>query len=128
MVNEIKQTIIKNKIGILLVAIYLITTYLLFSTTAPTMWLFGFPCPGCGLTRAGFRLMRLDLVGAFHYNPSIFLVPVAVYAYFKKNVPFLAIIIALVIAIFIYRLTTSFGIEPLVINRNALMFRLVEWF
>jgi len=72
--------------------------------------------------------MRLDFLGASNYNPSIFLVPVAAYAYFKKNVPLFATIIVLVMAIFVFRVMTSFGTEPLVINRNALMFRLVEWF
>jgi hypothetical protein len=32
----------------------------------------GFPCPGCGLTRAGVRLLRLDFAGAFQIHPFIY--------------------------------------------------------
>lgn len=41
----------------------------------PTVWhcpvrlLFGFPCPGCGVTRAVLSVLRLDLKAAFQYNP-----------------------------------------------------------
>ena len=128
MLNDLKQIIINNKIGVLLASIYVLMAQLIFSYISPTMWLFGFPCPACGLTRAGLRLIRLDFIGAFSYNPSIFLVPFGVYAYAKKNAPLFAIVIVLVIAIFIFRLMTSFGVEPLVINRNALMFRIIEVF
>jgi hypothetical protein len=33
----------------------------------------GFPCPTCGGTRAALALARLDLPGAFHANPLVFL-------------------------------------------------------
>jgi len=128
MLKDFKQVIINNKIGILLASIYIVVAQLLFSYISPTMWLFGLPCPACGLSRAGFRLLRLDFVGAFNYNPSIFLVPFAVYAYVKKNVPLFVTVFVLVISIFIFRLMTSFGVEPLVINRNALIFRFIEVF
>jgi len=128
MLNNLRQVLINNKIGILLVSIYIVASQLLFSYISPTMWLFGLPCPACGLTRAGLSLVRLDFVGAFHYNPSIFLVPFGVYAYVKKNTPLFVTVFVLAVAIFIFRLMTSFGVEPLVINRNALIFRLIEVF
>lgn len=37
----------------------------------------GLPCPGCGLTRAGFALLRLDLAGAYRIHPFIY--PIAGY-------------------------------------------------
>ena len=40
----------------------------------PMVLLTGFPCPGCGLTRAGFRVLRLDFVGAWRVHPFIFAV------------------------------------------------------
>lgn len=34
----------------------------------------GRPCPGCGLTRAGLSILRLDFRTAWSFNPTIFLV------------------------------------------------------
>lgn len=33
---------------------------------------FGFDCPGCGVTRAAYLLLKFDFISAFKYNPSIF--------------------------------------------------------
>jgi len=128
MLNDLKRALINNKKGILLASTYVLAAQLIFSYICPTMWLFGIPCPACGLTRAGLRLMRLDFVGAFTYNPSIFLVPFGIYAYVKKNAVFFVTVMIFIVAIFAFRLTTSFGAEPLIINRNALIFRLIEAF
>lgn len=40
----------------------------------------GVPCPGCGMTRALWALLRLDFREAFLYNPLIFAMPY-VFAY-----------------------------------------------
>lgn len=32
----------------------------------------GVPCPGCGITRALVCLLKFDFVGAWNYNPMIY--------------------------------------------------------
>jgi len=40
----------------------------------------GFPCPGCGLSRASLALLSGDPVRAFHFHPLVFVVlPVAAF-------------------------------------------------
>lgn len=33
----------------------------------------GFMCPGCGISRMFLSLVRFDIVGAFSYNPVVFI-------------------------------------------------------
>lgn len=43
----------------------------------------GFPCPGCGMTRAALALLRLDVAAAWGYHPLVFAMPyVALYLFF----------------------------------------------
>ena len=128
MIKDLKLFIKANRIGLLLAAFYIILAQLIFSYISPTMWILGLPCPACGMTRAAFSLLRLDFAGAFRYNPGIFLVPLGIYAYAKNKLWMLAFVFFAIIAIFVIRIFTSFGIEPLVINRNALIFRIIELF
>lgn len=45
----------------------------------PTAAIAGVPCPGCGLTRATFALLRGDVQQAYRYHPLVFvLAPVYV--------------------------------------------------
>lgn len=59
---------------ILLVAYGLITNYF-HVCNCPIKLMIGFPCPGCGMTRACLSILRLDFVSAFRYNPFVFVLP-----------------------------------------------------
>ena len=49
----------------------------LFLTGCPIHRLTGLPCPGCGMSRALFCLVRLDFAGAWYYHPLAFFLPPA---------------------------------------------------
>ena len=52
----------------------------------PVQHFTGVPCPGCGMSRAAFALLRLDFSAAFRYHPMIFVLPpVALYTLFGKK-------------------------------------------
>ncbi|MCL2566173.1 MAG: DUF2752 domain-containing protein [Defluviitaleaceae bacterium] len=122
-------TVLKdNRIGLIVLGIYLLLAQLIFGYICPSMWLLGLPCPACGLTRAAFSLIRLDFRGAAAYNPMIFAALPAFYFYHKKYlIPFAIIVLALFVVFFV-RINASFGVEPLIINRNALIHILLGGF
>ena len=63
----------KNNLpGLLAAAGYILIFQLFFTTICPMQLLFGLPCPGCGLTRAAFLLLRGDLPAAFAMHPFLF--------------------------------------------------------
>ncbi len=67
--------------AILAIAVaFVLLRYVLYST-CPVTLITGFPCPGCGMTRALFRLLRLDFVGAFEIHPFIYPVVVLVFLF-----------------------------------------------
>lgn len=58
---------------VLLIIVWKIVTSFFFHASCPIVLLTGFPCPGCGISRAFFKVLRGDLKSAMVMNPSIFL-------------------------------------------------------
>lgn len=68
-----RADIIRLRLPLFLLAGYSLVAELRFGQLCPSRILLGRICPGCGLTRAGLALLRLDFAGAFSWNPAIFL-------------------------------------------------------
>ncbi|MCR5702826.1 MAG: DUF2752 domain-containing protein [Lachnospiraceae bacterium] len=73
----LKEDIRNNYKGILIVIIYSVVTQLVFGFICPFRLVTGIPCPGCGLTRAGLSLIKLDFGKVLYYN--VMIIPIAIY-------------------------------------------------
>lgn len=62
--------------------------WLVFLPGCPVRNMTGIPCPGCGMSRAWFSLLRLDVAGAFSHHPMFWSVPVFFWAFWKDWRPF----------------------------------------
>lgn len=51
---------------------YGVVTHLLFDRFCPMLILTGFPCPGCGMTRALFLVLTGRFAAAWRFQPSVY--------------------------------------------------------
>lgn len=130
---------IKNmKTAIFVIAVYLGFMELVLHNGCPFVVLTGFPCPACGLTRAGLHLLKGEWIQAWNLNFMIFPIAVIVivaviYRYFlNKSVVFLkkyvAAVIIVMVTYYIYRMFAEFpGEAPMSYYYGNLFRKLVEW-
>ncbi len=72
---------LRNKL--LLTAAYICLVLIAYRLSIPCVYRYflGIPCPGCGMSRAYFSLLRLDFAAAFSFHPMFWSVPI-LYLYF----------------------------------------------
>ncbi len=83
----------------------------------------GFPCPGCGLTRAFLSILHFDFKASFFYNPSwpvvilivlvIFFSPTKLGKTLMHSKIFWAFSIGIIFGLYIYRMINIFPNYPL---------------
>lgn len=128
LINDIK------KYGSMIVAITaaLIIEFFIFHRICPVAIISGFPCPGCGVTRALAALLTLDFSAALTLNPCIFLwVPLAIYLFICRYILqikiqrlnlILTIVGVLSILVYIIRMLTMFpDVYPMNYNHDCIM-------
>ena len=131
MIKRLLDDLKQNKELITALLILWAVLNLVFHRFCPVVLISGFPCPGCGITRAMLLFITLHPVNAFYYNPSypLWIAIAAVFVWLRYvkgrstailKKPLLAICI-ITIAINIWRLVFIFpGHEPMVYVKDNL--------
>lgn len=138
-VNRIKKDIQQFWIAGVAFVIYYIIVHAIFDAFCPLLVTTGFPCPGCGLTRAGLYLLKGNIMQAAVINPSIFLVILFLlycgyFRYLKgsktRGFSFaLGVLVAAALAIYIYRMYLYFPNKaPYVYHRKNLLAEMFPWY
>lgn len=130
---------IKNYyIAIMLFAVYNVVIRNLFHAFCPFLIAVGFPCAGCGMTRAIYHILTGSFQRGMNLNPAA---PfwILFFLYFfrehyikgrngKRLLWCLGVVCAVTFLIYIYRMLHEFpGAPPLVYYRNNLVVRFLRW-
>ncbi len=107
-----------------------------FVLGCPIKRIFGFPCPGCGMTRGCMALLRLDFAEALRWHPLCPLVPAMAALYVFKDTSFgkrfwsctpaLAVLAVAVIAVYIVRMKLYFPhVPPMTADKNSILLKII---
>lgn len=121
--SRIVKDIKDYRTAIAIILVYIILMGRVFHTLCPFVIITGFPCAGCGITRAFKCLLTLDIRQSLAYNPSAplwlaFIIWFAWNRYVlgtnskKKASRFLAVICIITLIIYICRMITDFPSNP----------------
>lgn len=121
-VLRIKKDLWDFKEAILIFAAYYTVVHLVFHAFCPLVMLTGFPCAGCGMTRAVFFMLTGQFARSWRLNPMalpvlLFILYCMIMRYFlgksiKGFKTGLALIIAGMLLTYIYRMWTVFPNRP----------------
>lgn len=68
----LKSDIYETRAVILILALYFLFFRYVLHSICPVVLVTGYPCPGCGMTRAAFCVLRMDFESAWETHPFIF--------------------------------------------------------
>jgi len=113
-ISDIKEYwIIAPAVLILYVALHKI-----MGAFCPSVWITGFSCPGCGMTRAFLFVLTGQFARAFRINPSIYLwIVFGIYFIIQRYIRgksvkggmlFISIIVCIMLIIYIHGMLTGF--------------------
>lgn len=123
----------KDVSALFVIAIIYLVLELVFGITCPILFLTGISCAGCGMSRAWFCMLRLDIAKAFQYHPLFWLLPIMAIAFFCWNkIPkkiqtlLLTAMIFLFLAVYICRLLNPEDTIVVFQPENGLIFSLIS--
>lgn len=136
--NRIIDDLRKCGIAIIVIILYLFICSVIFGTVCPMVILTGFPCPGCGLTRAVVSILYGDFAAGFNYNPAAFFWIIYIVSFLcnryikgmkdtKKWMIYLGVISAITILIYLYRMIKIFpDSPPLIYYKNNVLLNILK--
>lgn len=111
--------------------------FLLYFYRCPFRYILGIPCPGCGMTRALYAMVRFRFADAWRYHPLVYLIyPAAVAALmemsgihrFTARTRKMACCGMAVLFVVVYIIRISMGADVLCVNpEEGMLLRLWNW-
>jgi len=122
----------KNNTYIIILILAIITLSFLGIYKCPIKYLFGIPCPTCGMTRAFYSIFSLDIKKAFYYHAlwPIVIIGIIVFILYKfkiiklkqKDIDLLIyLLIFLLLFYYIYRHITHSPIVKINIQNSLIL-------
>jgi len=135
-IARIWKDLVNFRIPILLLVLYGIATLYFFSSVCPFVILTGFPCAGCGLTRAVLSLCTGDFASAMRINLSVVIwVPFLLYIFIRRYIQgkelthlsaVLVIVCLMTLGYYCYRMAFLFPSEkPMVYTTDNLFVKYI---
>ena len=132
--GRIWQDIKNFRAAILFVVIYGVVVRKLFNAFCPQLILTGFPCAGCGMTRAVYCMITGQFARGMKLNPAALLWIAFLLWFFwnryicgrcsKRTYLWLGLVCAVTLAVYIYRMINCFpGSPPMVYYRDNILRR-----
>ena len=123
---------------VLLPLVIFAAAVLLLDIGCPIRRLTGFPCPGCGMTRAFLAAFRLDFAEAFRLHPLWMLpIPLFVLSLLRPGIFarhkwaenfFWGAMLVLTVGVYLVRMLLFFPhTPPMDYDTDALLYRLWQW-
>lgn len=137
MKERIKKDIRNFYPAVIAFVIYNLMVRSIFHAYCPFLIATGFPCPGCGMTRAVFYLLAGQIKRGMALNPAAplwigFIICFFTERYLRGRTPkylkiLLAVVVLITVGIYFYRMAHFFpGSPPLVFYRNNLISRVLR--
>ena len=134
--ERIWKDIKRFRIAILLLIFYNVSARIMFHAFCPQLILTGFPCAGCGMTRAVLYILTGRFARGMQLNPAaplwiIFLCWFFANRYLKgvyrkSTTLWLGLVCVVTLAVYVYRMLHFFpGDPPMVYYRNNLLRRII---
>lgn len=138
-IRRIGKDIKDFRIAIVLFAVYNILVRKVYGAYCPQLIFTGFPCAGCGMTRAVFYIMTGRFGRGIRLNPAAplwiaFLLWFFINRYVRGMTPkrvklWLGLICAATLAIYIYRMCNCFpGNPPMVYYSNNILYKAIKYY
>ena len=83
-----KKIVVSILILVLFICYFYISKYTGFAIPCIFHELTGFYCPGCGITRMFFSILKCDFYQAFRYNPLVFILLICFIVYKLINLKY----------------------------------------
>jgi hypothetical protein len=83
--REACEDVYRIRFALLILVLYTVCAKALFGEFCPLRIFTGFPCPGCGMMRAAFCVLKFRFLEAFQWNPMVYLwIPALVFLLWKR--------------------------------------------